>query len=65
MVRGMKSTRMKLSITCGVGIWSASIMQGRLSRGVAHDIMSCMISPLMPSWRAALLEHQIMVRPKP
>ena len=64
-VRGMKSTRMRLSITCGVGIWSASIMQGRLSHGVDHDIMLSLTSPFMPSWRTSLLDQQIMVRPKP
>ena len=61
----MKSSQTKLSFACAVGMWSTMIMQGRLTRGVAHGIMLSLISPFMLSWRTAVLEHQIMVRPKP
>ena len=61
----MKSSQTKLSFACAYGMWSTMIMQGRLTRGVAHGIMLSLISPFMLSWRTALLDQQIMVRPKP
>ena len=52
----MESTRMILSFACVIRMWSASIMQGRLPRGVAQDMTHPLTSPFMLSWRTAVLD---------